>query len=154
MAFDPVFGERLRAAIVAAGYKSMRKFTLERLHWDAGSGPQRLQNYLNGRIPDVETIGQLADATGSSVAFLLGLPASGADDPELRDILVHLLALADIPADTADTIASAALEGRRLLRAFPEEEPLATRAKFAARAAWHQRRSQAHDRSRDRGFPS
>lgn len=140
MARDVKFGARLKAAMIAAGFKSARKFATEGLGWSEDNGPQRLNNYLKGRVPDYETLRQLAQVLKLAPSSLL---SEGVDDG-LRDILLQLLVLEGIPDDKADTLASAALEARRLLETFPDDDPLPTRAKFAARAAWHQRRSPAH----------
>jgi transcriptional regulator with XRE-family HTH domain len=142
VAHDPAFGERLRHYIARSEYKNPRRFAIGGMGWPEDSGAQRLNQYLKGRIPDVETLLAMSDAINVSVSDLLGLHGpSSAPDEGLRGILQHLLALEGIEADRADTIASALLGAQRLLRAFPDEEPLPTRAKFAARAAWLQQQS-------------
>lgn len=140
VANDPEFGARLRKLIPLAGYKNPRRFAIDGMGWPEDGGPQKLNNYLKGRIPDVETLLQIADTLRVSVSDLLGLhDINAAPDEGWRDILQHLLELEGIPADKADTIASVSLAAQRLFRAFPEEEPLSTRARYAARAAWIQR---------------
>lgn len=147
VAQDPEFGERLRRLIPLAGYKNPRRFAIDGMGWPDTAGPQRLNQYLKGRIPDVETLVSMADPLRVSVADLLGLhDATGAADEGLKGILQHLLVLEGIEADKADTIASALLGAQRLLRAFPDEEPLPTRTKFAARAAWLQQQPQSLNR--------
>lgn len=129
------FGERLRRAIKAAGYKSARQFALDGLGWDAASGPQRLQNYITkDRVPDRETLKLIAGKLGTTPAALL----NEAIDAGLRDILLTLLELEGIPRDKADTLADAVLEAKRLLEVFPDDAPLQTRATHAAHAAWRQ----------------
>ena len=142
MANNPEFGARLRSAIDAAGYKNPRRFAIEGLGLPEASGPQRVQNYLKGRIPDLETVVQIAEAAKTTVSDLLGIAdVSETDGAGLQGILRQLMQLEGIPPDRADTIASAAIAAQRLLQAFPDEEPLPTRAKFAAHAVWHQQRS-------------
>jgi transcriptional regulator with XRE-family HTH domain len=126
------FGCRLRDAIRAAGFKSARRFALDGLGWDEATGPQRLQNYLGGRIPDRDTLKLIAGKLGTTPGELLN---EGADEA-LRDILLPLLQLGDIPPDKADTIASAFLEAKRLIEVLPDEGPMQTRARIAAHAAW------------------
>lgn len=139
VAHDPEFGKRLRHYIEQAGYRSARQFAIKGMGWPEEAAAQRLNQYLRGRVPKVETILGMSDALKVSVADLLGLHgANSAADEGLRGILQHLLALEGIDPDKADTIASALLGAQRLLRAFPDEEPLPTRTKFAARAAWLQ----------------
>lgn len=139
VANDPEFGQRLREAIEAAGYRNPRRFAIDGMGWDEQSGPQRLINYLKGRIPEVETLLALAEKLGTSVGALLNLQGVNSEaDEGLKGILQHLLSLEGIDADKAGTIASVSLAAQRLLRAFPEDEPLPTRAKYAARAAWLQ----------------
>lgn len=133
---DTAFGERLKAAIRRAGFKSDRRFALDGLKWDASNGPQRLSNYIKGRIPDAPTLRQIAAALSIPPSELL----SGDDGAGLRDILLHLLELEGIDRDRSDTIASVFLEAKRLLETFPDEAELPTRARFAAHAAWQQQR--------------
>lgn len=139
VAHDAEFGERLKHLIPLAGFKNPRRFAIEGMGWPDQAGPQRLGNYLKGRIPDVETLVQMATALRVSVADLLGLhnPSSAADEG-MKGILRQLLELEGIAPEKADTIASTSVAARRLLEAFPDEEPLTTRAKYAARAAWLQ----------------
>lgn len=142
VAQDPKFGLRLRDAIARAKYKSSRQFAIEGMGWTAETGPQRLNNYLKGRIPEVETLIAMADKLNESVSDLLGLrDPSSASEAGLRDTLRHLLELAGIEPEQADTIANVSLAAQRLYQAFPEEEPAPTRAKYAARAAWLQQHS-------------
>lgn len=145
VANDPEFGRRLKRLIKESpDFRSARAFALDGLGWPIDGAAQRLQNYLNGRIPDVETLVQISDALGVTVADLLGISGpSYVPDEALKGILQHLLELEGIAPDKADTIASASLAAQRLLQVFPDEEPLTTRTKFAARAAWHQQRPQA-----------
>jgi transcriptional regulator with XRE-family HTH domain len=147
VANDPEFGARLRAMITLAGFKNPRRFAIDGMGWPTEGGPQRLNAYLKGRIPDVETLVGIAEALNSTVGSLLGLDqVSSASDEGMRGILRHLLSLEGIEPDKADTIASASLAAQRLLRAFPDDEPLPTRAKYAARAAWLQQQSPAPDK--------
>lgn len=142
VAHDPEFGERLRHLIPVSGYKNPRRFAIDGMGWPEQAGPQRLNGYLKGRIPDVETIVLMAGALGVSVADLLGLHStSSAVDEGMKGILRQLLELEGIAPDKADTIANASIAARRLLEAFPDEEPLPTRVKYAAHAAWLQRQS-------------
>lgn len=139
VAHDPEFGARLRRFIEQAGFRSARQFAIKGMGWPEDSGAQRLNQYLKGRIPEVETLLAMADALKAPVADLLGLNgANSSVDEGLKGILQHLLALEGIAPDKADTIANALLGAQRLLRAFPDEEPLPTRTKFAAQAAWLQ----------------
>lgn len=146
---DPAFGERLLGLIKQSPYKNRRRFAIDAMGWPEENGPQRLQNYLNGRVPDIELAAMMAEKLGVSVMALYGLPEDGSDSPSavtdesLKDILLHLLSLEGIEPEKADTLASACLAAQRLLRVLPDEDPIATRAKYAARAAWHQRQSQA-----------
>lgn len=143
VAHDPEFGARLRTLIPLAGYKNPRRFAIDGMGWDADGGPQKLNNYMKGRIPDVETLVQMAAALKVSVTDLLGVSGTSAiPDEGLKGILRHLLELEGISPDKADTIANVSLAAQRLLQVFPDEEPLLTRVKFAARAAWHQRQPQ------------
>ena len=143
VAHDTQFGERLRGLIANAGFKNARRFAIDGMGWGDQSGPQRLNQYLKGRIPDAETLVQMATRLGVGIDELLGLDGVNAvAEAGMRDILTHLLQLEGIPPDRADTIANVSLEAQRLLKAFPEDEPLPTRAKYAARAAWLQRPSQ------------
>lgn len=140
VANDPEFGARLRTLISLAGFKSLRRFAIDGMGWPEDGGAQKLNNYVKGRIPDVETLLKMADALKVSVVDLLGMQdANSAPDEGWKDILQHLLELEGIPSDKADTIASVSLAAQRLFRAFPEEEPVETRARYAARAAWSQR---------------
>lgn len=146
VADDPEFGERLRALIPLAGYKNPRRFAIDGMGWPESAGPQRLNNHLHGRIPDVETLVQMAGALKVSVSDLVGLHnSSSAADEGMKGILRQLLELEGIPPAKADTIASTSVAARRLLEAFPEEEPLPIRAKFAARAAWLQQPTTEQD---------
>lgn len=139
--FNVGFGQRLRAAIKAAGYKSERKFALD-LGWDPGSGPQRLSNYiLKGRIPDRDTLKQMAAKLKTTPEALL----NEADDAALRDILLHLLELEGIPLDKADTIATAFLVARRLHSAAATEGDSQMRARLAAHFAWQSQPHQEPD---------
>lgn len=141
VAKDPEFGERLRHLIPLAGFKNPRRFAIDGMGWPPEAGPQRLNEYLKGRIPEVETLVQMAERLNTSVADMLGLHSpNSVPDEGLKGILRHLLELEGIHPDKADTIASALLGAQRLLSAFPDEEPLPTRAKYAARAAWLQQR--------------
>jgi hypothetical protein len=147
VAHDPEFGERLRRLIPMAGYKNPRRFAIDAMGWPETAGPQRLNGYMKGRIPDVETLVQMSEELHVSVADLLGLhDPSSSQDEGLKGILQNLLVLEGIAPDKADTIASTSLAAQRLLRAFPDEEPLPTRAKFAARAAWLQQQPPATGR--------
>lgn len=147
VANDPNFGERLRQFISESRYKNPRRFAIDGMGWGDQNGPQRLNQYLKGRIPEIETLLSIADRLEVSVNAVLGLSGVNSDAEEgLRDILLHLLSLEGIPPDRADTIASVSLEAQRLLKAFPEDEPLPTRAKYAARAAWLQQQTLATDR--------
>jgi hypothetical protein len=147
VANDPAFGARLRQLIPLAGYKNPRRFAIDGMGWSEDGGPQRLNTYLKGRLPDIETTVTMAEKLKVSVADLLGLhEASSANDEMLGGILRNLLLLADIPADKADTIASASLAAQRLLLGFPDDEPLPTRTKYAARAAWIQQQPPAQGR--------
>lgn len=140
VANDPSFGARLKALIPLAGYKNPRRFAIDGMGWPESAGPQRLNQYLKGRVPDAETLVQMADALSVSVTDLLGLDqTSSSADESLQGILRHLLELEGILPDKADTIASALIAARRLFQAFPDEEPLPVRTKYAARAAWLQR---------------
>lgn len=144
VANDPAFGARLKALIPAAGFKNPRRFAIDGMEWPESAGPQRLNQYLKGRVPDAETLIQMASVLGVSVTELLGLDqASSAADESLQGILQHLLELEGIQSDKADTIASALIAARRLFQAFPDEEPLPVRTKYAARAAWIQRQPPA-----------
>jgi hypothetical protein len=140
MASDTAFGERLEAAIKDAGFKNPRRFAIDAMNWPDSSGPQRVQNYIKGRIPDDDTLNLMAGKLGVSPVALLGYDPNAAD-AEIRDILRYLLELAGIGPGQADTIASAAFEARQLLRGLPEEGPPDIRARIAAHAAWRQRRS-------------
>lgn len=145
VANDPEFGRRLKRLIKESpDFRSARAFAIDGLGWPIDGAAQRLQHYLNGRIPDVETLVQISDALKVTVADLLGISGSSyVPDEALKGILQHLLELEGIAPDKADTIASASLAAQRLLQVFPDdEEPLTTRTKFAARAAWHQQRPQ------------
>lgn len=143
VANDPEFGKRLRALIPLAGFKSARRFAIDGMGWPEEGGPQRLNSYLKGRVPDVETLAQMASALRVSLPDLLGMhDANAAPDEGWKGILIHLLELEGIPSDKADTIASVSIAAQRLLRALPEDDPLATRARYAARAAWIQRQPQ------------
>jgi transcriptional regulator with XRE-family HTH domain len=147
VANDPAFGARLKALIPLAGYKNARRFAIDGMGWPDSAGPQRLNGYLKGRVPEAETLIQLAEALGVTVTELLGLDASSsAADESLQGILRHLLELEGIPHDKADTIASALIAARQLFQAFPDEEPLPVRTKYAARAAWIQRQQPAPNR--------
>jgi hypothetical protein len=126
------FGDKLRSAIRAAGFKSPRRFAIDGMGWPESSGPQRLDNYLKGRIPDVPTVMAMASALNVSLGTLL----SEATDDALRDILSSLLALEGIPEDKADTIANVAIVAKALLETLPDETPLPARARLAAHAAW------------------
>lgn len=126
------FGTRLKAAIRQAGYKSARRFAIDGLGWDEQGGPQRLQNYINGRIPDRETLKLIASKVNTSPSELLNEGV----DAGLRDILLTLLQLEGIPAEKADTLASAVVEAKRLLEAAPAEADLGTRARLAAQLVW------------------
>jgi len=148
MAEDTKFGERLRELIPLAGYKNPRRFAIDGMGWLPDSGPQRLNQYLKGRIPDLETAVEMADKLNVSIAGLLGVDdLSSGDDATLRDILRHLLSLEGIPPEKADTIASASLAAQRLLQLLPDDDPLPTRAKYAARVAWTQLPNQGPDMS-------
>lgn len=135
------FGCRLKAAIKGAGYKNPRRFAIDGLGWDEQGGPQRLQNYINGRVPDRETLKLIAAKLGTSPGELLNESV----DAGLRDILLTLLELEGIPVEKADTLASAVLAAKRLLEAAPNDGPLATRAKIAAHAVWQTQRPQSPD---------
>lgn len=128
------FGKRLRAAIKASRFKSNRRFAIEGLGWPPDNGAQRLQNYLDGREPDFETVKSMARALDISPSDLI---SEGVEDG-LRDILLQLLSLGGIDPDKADTIANATLEAKRLLESESgqEDSPLGTRARLAARLAW------------------
>lgn len=144
VANDPEFGARLKALIPLAGYKNQRRFAIDGMGWPDTAGPQRLNLYIKGRVPDAETLIQMAAALNVSVTELLGLDQSSSSaDASLQGILQHLLALEGIPSDKADTIASALIAARQLFQAFPDEEPLPVRTMYAARAAWIQRRQPA-----------
>lgn len=143
---DPEFGERLRALIKAAGYRSARAFAIGGMGWPDDSGPQRLNNYIvKNRVPELATLIAMASALRISVPELLGHGAgsSPAEDGS-HDILLHLLTLEGIDPVRADTIASSFLAAQRLYRAIPEDESLEALAKFSAHAAWlqHQPREQ------------
>jgi hypothetical protein len=141
VANDPRFGERLRQLIPLAGFKNPRRFAIEGMGWPEEGGPQRLNNHLKGRIPDVETLVQMAGVLRVSLADLLGIGASFGPDEGLHGILRHLLELEGIAPDKADTIASVSLAAQQLYQAFPDEEPVPTRARYAAHAAWLQQRN-------------
>lgn len=137
---DPAFGERLKRLIEDAGYKSARKFALEGLGWPADNGAQRLNNYLRGRIPNIEIAALMAGKLGVTVMALYGLDDTHSEpDAALADILRHLLALEGIAPERADTIASASISAQRLLGVLPDDDPLPVRLKYATHAAWHQR---------------
>lgn len=143
VANDPIFGERLRALIPAAGYKNPRRFAIDGMGWPDAAGPQRLNQYLKGRVPDLETAVTMADRLNVTIATLLGLSdLNFGTDETLRDILRHLLALEGIAPEKADTIASASLAAQKLMQLLPDDDPLPTRAKYAARVAWTQRPNQ------------
>lgn len=131
------FGQRLKQAIKASSYRSARRFAVDAMGWPENGGPQRLQNYISGRVPDNKTLAIMCDRLGVSRVDLLGYDPSE-EDAEAHSVLRHLLEIAGIAPDQADTIASAALEARELLRGFPEDEALDSRARFAAHAAWRQ----------------
>jgi hypothetical protein len=128
------FGERLKKAIKEAGYRNQRRFAIDALGWDDASGPQRLGNYITkNRIPDEETLRHILSKLKVSREELLN---EGTDDA-LRDILIRLFELEDIPPDKADTIATVFLEAKRLLATYPDEGEPQTRARLAAHSAWH-----------------
>lgn len=137
--YDKAFGDRLRALIKASGFKNPRRYAIDGLERPADSGPQRLNNYLKGRVPDVETARIMAESLNVTAMRLYGLDeANTAADVALIDILRHLLSLEGISADKADTIASASLAAQRLLQRLPDDDPIQIRVKYAAKAAWHQ----------------
>lgn len=124
------FGDRLRAAIKAAGYKSERAFAIEL--WGPG-GPQRVNNYTkHNRIPHRDTLALMARKLKTTPEALL----NEADDEALSDILSRILHLEGIPPDRADTIASVFLAARRLHSTSPDEGDPRTRARLAAQYAW------------------
>jgi len=144
---DASFGDRLRSAIAASPFKNARQFAIKGMEWPETAGPQRLNGYLKGRVPDVETLVAMADKLGVSLAALLGLSEDGPsiDEPSIG-ILRHLLQLEGIPEDKADMIANASFAAHRLMRGFPDDEPLLVRMKYAARAAWLQQHHPAPGR--------
>jgi transcriptional regulator with XRE-family HTH domain len=121
------FGARLTAAWKSAGYKTERQAALA-----CELSPQRFNNYIKGRIPDKLTLQRIAEKFNTTPGALLN---EGADEA-LKDILLRLFELEGIPADRADTLASAAIEAKRLLEALPDEGPVQVRAQLAAHAAW------------------
>lgn len=126
------FGDRLRAAIKAAGYRSERAFAID-MGWGPENGPQRVNNYTKrNRIPDRETLAAMARKLKTTPESLL----NEADDQALSDILSRLLHLEGIPPDRADTIASVFLAARRLHSTSPDEGDPRTRARLAAQYAW------------------
>lgn len=128
------FGRRLKAAIKEAGYRSARRFAIDALGWDENSGPQRLNNYINkDRIPDEDTLRLMLSKLKVSRDELLNEGA----DRALRDILLQLCELEDIPRDRADRIATVFLEAKRLLGTYPQDGSPETRARLAAHSAWH-----------------
>lgn len=146
---DPEFGKRLRALIAAhKSYRSLRSFALA-MGWESDGAGQRLDNYLKGRIPDLETLIRMGELLGASVPELLGqgapAPADRAEDDGARDILVHLLEQAGIDPASADTIANAFLEAQLLYRTIPEDEDHGVLARFSAHAAWQLRQTRAQD---------
>ena len=144
VASDPSFGERLRVLIGAAGYKNPRRFAIDGMGWPETAGPQRLTNYLKGRLPDIETGAKMAEALKINIGDLYGLDqANSENDEALLDILRNLMSLEGIPPETADTIARTSLVAQRLLQRLPDDDPLPTRVKYAARVAWTQRPNQA-----------
>jgi transcriptional regulator with XRE-family HTH domain len=128
------FGERLMAAIEASSYKNQRAFAIDGLGWDEASGPQRLSNYIKkNRVPRHDTLQKIAAALKTTPQALI----NGNADAALKDILLRLFELADIPADTADTLATAFLAAKRLHETYPEDVEPRQRVRLAAHSAWH-----------------
>jgi len=146
VANDPAFGARLRR-LIPVRYKNARRFAIDGMGWPETAGPQRLANYLKGRVPDLETGVLMADKLGVTVAELYGLEQVNSEhDEALLDILRNLMSLEGIPQETADNIANASLVAQRLMLRLPDDDPLPTRAKYAARVAWTQRPNPAPGR--------
>lgn len=131
------FGLRLEAAIRGSSYKNPNKFA-SAMGWSA----QRVHNYVKGRIPNGAVVAAMAKKLGVQPGDLL----SEADEGALRDILLRLLDLEGIQADTADTIANAFLEARRLHSASNGDGDPQMRARLAAQYAWQSQPSREPDR--------
>lgn len=109
-----------------------------------GWSPARLGNYVNenpanNRTPDVESLGKLARALGTTSDWLLGLSEAGPID--VKAVLQRILELDGLAKDRAEVIAQVAQESLRLLASLPDDGDARTRALVAAQAAWNVRPS-------------
>jgi transcriptional regulator with XRE-family HTH domain len=104
--------DRIRAAYQAKGFKSARAAAIA-CGWDA----QRFDNYLKGRVPDVESLMRMSEVFGTTPNDLLGI--SEQSDSELLDILRRLLELEGLPAPRAGMIAEVAQASLRQLQHHP-----------------------------------
>ncbi|WEK42953.1 MAG: helix-turn-helix transcriptional regulator [Candidatus Sphingomonas colombiensis] len=122
--------DRLREAVTRTGARQVE------VARRAGITPQRLSNYLQrGTLPDVETLVRLAQATGVSTDYLLGLSDSG--PVEITPIVNRLLELEGLSADRVALISDAVQEALRILIALPNEGDALLRSRMAAQTAWH-----------------